>query len=96
MAKIDCVWNTFHTVPGCLLVLQFAHDKSNVVRCIQTLFSVCVQFNLTREITGGQVVLGAERSQDIPQCFSHFTYEESGRKRLVCDLQVQCLTDEGF
>ena len=30
----------------------------------------------------------AELSEDVPQCFSHFTYEATAKKRLVCDLQV--------
>ena len=25
---------------------------------------------------------------DVPQCFSHFTYETTSQKRIVCDLQV--------
>ena len=33
--------------------------------------------------------VGPIGAADVPQCFSHFTYEVTDRERLVCDLQAR-------
>ncbi len=51
-----------------------------------SLVSPKIWFNV--QTAGGQGGHNAIQPEDIPQCFSHFTYQATARKSLVCDLQV--------